>query len=200
LRHETIQITDQSVLNYSMLNLNFSPFPVIQTDRLILRELEDGDVNEIFILRSDPRVIKYIDRAPAKSLEEASQFINNIKEAQGRNNSICWAIALKDDPRLIGTVAIWRIDSDHHRGEIGYTLLADYHGRGIMQEALTPVLHYGFHTIRLHSMEANVNPNNTASIKLLERNNFTREAYFKENYYFDGKYLDSVIYSLISPV
>ncbi len=69
-----------------------------------------------------------------------------------------------------------------------------------MQEALTAVLEYGFRTIGLHSVEANVDKENLASIRLLERNNFTREAHFKENYYFNGRFIDSVIYSLLAPV
>ena len=183
-----------------MLDLNFNPFPVIHTERLLLREMVDEDLHEIFALRSDPKVIRYIDRAAASSLDEIRQFIAMIKEAQRTNNGICWAITLKDDPKLIGTFDIWRIDKQHHRAEIGYALLAEYHNKGIMHEAMAAGLHYGFHTMKLHSVEANVNPNNIASIKLLEKNKFIREAYFKENYYFDGKYLDSAIYSLISPI
>jgi ribosomal-protein-alanine N-acetyltransferase len=68
-----------------------------------------------------------------------------------------------------------------------------------MQEAMTVVLEYGFNTIKLHSVEANVNPNNTRSIQLLEKNGFVREAYHRENYYYNGHFLDSAIYSLIDP-
>jgi len=64
---------------------------------------------------------------------------------------------------------------------------------------LIKVLDSGFNTMRLHTVEANVNPNNLTSIKFLEKNNFIREAYFKENYYFNGRFLDSVIYSLLNP-
>jgi ribosomal-protein-alanine N-acetyltransferase len=107
---------------------------------------------------------------------------------------------LKNEFKLIGNIGIWRIEKEHHRAEIGYALHPSHQGKGIMQEALKAVLDYGFHMMKLHSMEANVNPDNAASIKLLERANFVREAYFKENYFFDGKYLDSAIYSLIRPV
>jgi ribosomal-protein-alanine N-acetyltransferase len=67
-----------------------------------------------------------------------------------------------------------------------------------MQEALLKVINYGFKVINLHSIEANVNPGNAASIKLLEKNKFVREAYFKENYFYNGKFLDTVIYSLLN--
>ena len=181
-----------------MLNLNFNPFPVIETERLILREVMDEDINEIFVLRSDPRVIKYIDRAPAGSLQEIVDFINMLKDALHNNKGICWAITIKGDPTLIGTVDIWRIIKEHHRAEIGYALHPGHQSKGYASEALNAILEYGFQTIKLHSMEANVNPENVASIKLLERAGFIREAYFKENYFFDGKYLDSAIYSLIN--
>lgn len=183
-----------------MLNLNFDPFPVIETERLLLREVTEEDARDIFILRSDPEVIKYVDRAPAVSLDEALQFIRMIKGMLSDGKGICWAITLKDSDQLIGTVDIWRIIPEHLRAEIGYALHPGHHGKGIMKEALRAALHYGFHTMRLHSVEANVNPANSASIKLLERMDFVREAYFKENYYYDGKFLDSAIYSLLSPI
>lgn len=69
----------------------------------------------------------------------------------------------------------------------------------MMQEALAAVLNFGFRTLQLHSVEANVNPGNTASIKLLERNHFIREGYFRENYFYNGRFLDSAVYSLLTP-
>ena len=76
-------------------------------------------------------------------------------------------------------------------------LSKDFHGKGIMHEAMQPVLDYGFNVMKLHSVEADADPNNIASIKLLQKNNFVREAYLKENYYFNGKFFDTVIYSLL---
>jgi ribosomal-protein-alanine N-acetyltransferase len=183
-----------------MLNLNFNPFPIIHTERLILREMTDKDLPEIFFQRSDPRMMKYVDRAPARSMDDAREFFTRIKAAQFANEGINWGITLKNEPKLIGNIGIWRIEQEHHRAEIGYALHPEHQGKGIMHEALKAVLNYGFDTMKLHSVEANVNPENRASIKLLERNNFIKEAHFKENYFFDGKYLDSAIYSLINPL
>lgn len=180
--------------------LNFDPFPLITTDRLILRKVGPNDVHEIFFLRSDPDVMKFLDRAPAQSIEEAALFIQKIIDSEKNNDVITWAITLKGDPKLIGTICFWNISKEHYRAETGYALHPDYQGKGIMQEALTAVLDYGFHIMKLHSVEANVNPNNTASTKLLERNGFAREAYFKENYFYNGRFLDSAIYSLLTPL
>ena len=87
---------------------------------------------------------------------------------------------------------------EHYRAEIGYLLSDAFQRRGIMQEAITAAINYGFNVMRLHSIEANVNPGNTASIMLLEKNKFMREAYFRENFYYNGKFMDSLVYSLLT--
>ena len=182
-----------------MLSLKFDPFPVISTDRLLLRQVKQSDINEIFFLRSDKKVLEYLDREPATTLEEAELWIQKINTLEKNNEAVTWAITLKPDNILAGTICFWNITKEHYRAEIGYALHPDHQGKGIMQEAMTNVLEYGFKIMKLHSVEANVNPNNSSSIKLLERNNFSREAYFKENYFFDGKFYDSAIYSLLRP-
>lgn len=90
------------------------------------------------------------------------------------------------------------MDKEHYRAEIGYSLLPDYWSKGYMAEAARCAIDYGFSMLNFHSIEANVNPNNAASIRLLEKMNFVREAYFRENFYYDGKFLDSAIYSLLN--
>ena len=180
-----------------MLNLSFKPFPLIETERLRLRKISRKDVNEIFFLRSDKRVLHYLDKAPAKTKKDAYDFIKIVHNAEKNADGITWGITLKNIEKIIGTIGFWRMQKEHYRAEIGYILHPDYWGKGITQEAIAVVIKYGFEVMKLHSIEANVNPDNTASIRLLEKNGFVREAYFKENYYFDGKFLDSAIYSLI---
>jgi ribosomal-protein-alanine N-acetyltransferase len=134
------------------------------------------------------------------SLEEASQLINKLLEMEKNNDAFTWAITYKPSSTLIGTICYWNIMKEHFRAEIGYLLHPMEQGKGIMQEALSAVLNYGFELLKLHSVEANVNPNNVSSIKLLERNGFVREAYFKENYYYNNQFLDTAIYSLLTPI
>ena len=109
-----------------------------------------------------------------------------------------WAISIKPEEKLVGTICLWHIVKENHRAEIGYIIHHDHQGKGLMHEAVEKVIEYGFHAMKLHSIEANVDPANSASIKLLERNNFVREGYFKENLRYDGKYFDSAIYSLLN--
>ena len=190
---------DEKVRNFSILMSSpFSPFPEIITARLHLREIRESDVNEMFILRSDERVMKYIERPRAKTKEDSLEVIHKMRAAAIEGNGIMWAITMRDENRLIGTIGFWRGQPEHFRSEIGYALMADYHRMGITHEAMQPVLKFGFSKMKLHSIEANVNPLNTASAKVLERNGFVREAYFRENYFWEGKFLDTAIYSLIN--
>ncbi|MGK0366715.1 MAG: ribosomal-protein-alanine N-acetyltransferase [Saprospiraceae bacterium] len=85
----------------------------------------------------------------------------------------------------------------HFRTEIGYILHPDYWRKGLMSEALQTIVGYAFTKTKLHSIEANVSVDNKASMALLEKNGFVKEAHFKENYYYDGNFLDSIIYSLV---
>lgn len=183
-----------------MLQPNFHPFPVLKTQRLVLREVTSNDANEIFFLRSDAGLLTYLDKAPEKSVDETIAWIEMIKKNKEDNDGILWGIALKGSNIIIGSICYWRMQKQHYRAEIGYVLHPAHQGKGIMDEAMKAVLQYGFETMKLHSIEANVNPGNAASMKILERNGFVKEAYFKENYYYDGKFIDSAIYSLLTYV
>jgi [ribosomal protein S5]-alanine N-acetyltransferase len=182
-----------------MLIAKFNPFPLLSTQRLLLRVIDPADDQQLFSLRSDQRVMKFLDRPLAVSIDDARELIGRMITDITNDNGITWAITSKDDPKLMGTIGYWRLDKPNYRAEIGYMMHPDWQGKGLMQEAMTAVIDYGFKTMKLHSIEANVNPANEASIKLLEKNKFVQEAYFKENYYYDGKFLDSVIYSLLTP-
>ncbi len=182
-----------------MLSLNFKPFPLLDTERLYLREITLNDVPEVFKLRSSEKVMQFIDRPIATKPEDAAELINKIIFSLKENEGITWGITLKSNLKLIGTIGFWKIEKEHYRAEIGYALHPDFHRKGIMQEAMSTVLEHGFKKMNLHSVEANINPENEVSKKLLAKNNFVQEAYFKENYFSNGKFLDSAIYSLITP-
>ena len=184
----------------AMKALRFTPFPVFTTERLTLRQLTLKDEKEILAIRSDKSVAKFLERPLCKTTAEARKFINRINNNIRKNESVYWGITLKNDNKIIGTICLWNIRKEDSRAEIGFELLPHFQGKGIMQEALTIVLDYGFNSMKLHSVEGNVNPGNSSSIKILEKNNFIREAYFKENVFFNGKFRDTAIYSLLTLV
>ncbi len=180
-----------------MLQVSFSPFPHLQTDRLFLRQIDMDDAGEILALRSDDLVMQFIGRPKMSSLEEARTWIEKFDTALAQSEGITWAITLKTEKKLVGTIGFWRLEKEHYRGEIGYLLNPLFQGKGIMHEAFVPVLNYGYEKMKLHSIEANVYPENTSSIKILEKNGFVQEGYFKENYFHDGTFTDTAVYSLV---
>lgn len=180
-----------------MLQFNFTPFPILETKRLQLCRMTEADINEILLLRTDKEITKYLDRDPPKSIAEVIEWLKQVDESINQNKGISWGIYLKDNTKLIGTIGLWRTIPEHHRAEIGYSLLPHHWRKGIMLEAMTASLQYGFNEMKLHSIEANVNPFNKASIGILEKINFEKEAHFKEDYFYDGKFSDSAIYSLL---
>jgi [ribosomal protein S5]-alanine N-acetyltransferase len=184
----------------SMLEVNFNPFPILSTERLLLREIVEADAEAVFKMRSDKNVMQFVGRPLATSIDDAIVLIKKITEGHRNNEGINWAITVKDKPTLIGIICFWRIEKEHYRGELGYMLQPAFQGKGIMQEAVEKVLDYGFSILKLHSVEAHINPANAASIKVLEKHHFIQEAYFKENYYYNGQFSDSAIYSLLTPI
>jgi ribosomal-protein-alanine N-acetyltransferase len=161
---------------------NFEPFPVLKTERLTLRQLVGGDENEIFALRSNDNVNKYLDRKPSKSIDDAKRFIKTINENIQRNDSIYWAITLNGTNKLIGTICLFNFSDDNLKAEIGYELLPDFLGKGIMQEATSKVIDFGVQHLGLHSIEAYTHSENQSSTRLLEKFNFKKNSVGEGNF------------------
>jgi len=181
-----------------MLQLNFEPFPNLETERLILRRVADTDVKEILELRSNVETMRYIPRPLLQTIGDALEHIANIDAKIENQEGINWAITLKGSPKLIGLLGHYRIKPENFRAEIGYMLLPDFKGQGIISEAVKEVLKYGFEVMQLHSIEAVIDPANLASEKVLQKTGFIKEAHLKENEYFEGRFWDSVIYSILN--
>lgn len=184
-----------------MLSPNFTPFPTIETDRLLLRQMTLADAPALHRLRSSKAVMQYINRPLTQTVEEAEGWVKIIMENVIRNEGITWTIGWKERPEEhVGNIGIWRIDKANHRGEIGYMLDPSLQGKGIMFEAIQPVLGYGFQQLGLHSIEAQIDPRNQASAALLRKAGFVQEAYFTENCYHEGLFTDTAVYALLTPL
>lgn len=181
-----------------MLEFHFSPFPVIETERLILNRVTESDIREVFELRSNPENMKYIPRPLVKNNEDALEHIKMIDEKIENNTGINWGIRLKDNPKLLGIIGFYRLQPENYRAEIGYMLSPDFHGRGIVPEAIIVLINFGFKDLNLHSIEAVIDPENYASEKVLQKCGFVKEAHLREAEFWEGKFLDIVVYSLLS--
>ncbi len=155
-----------------MLNINFTPFPALTTDRLVLRRLNIRDANEIMMLRSDKRVNEFIDRPASIKIDESKAFIEKIEKGVVNNEWVYWAITLKGNDNLIGTICLWNISIENATAEIGFELYPGFQGKGIMQDAIAKVINLGFDKMNLDSITAFPKPGNNRSIQVLIKNNF----------------------------
>lgn len=179
-----------------MMQPNFIPFPELETERVLLRKISLSDAPEIFILRSDENVLRFIGKEPATTIYEAETFIKMINDNIATGNAIMWGISLKNNPeKLIGNICFWNFQKENYRTEIGYALHPAYWRQGIMKETINKIIEYGFSSLGLHSIEALLSAGNTASAAILEATGFVKEGYLKENFYFRGKFSDTIIYS-----
>ena len=158
-----------------MADRNFTPFPVLKTERLTLRQLLSSDDKEIFALRSNETVNKYLDRKPCKAMDDAQTFIQAINKNIQRNDSIYWAITLNGTDKLIGTICLFDFSDDNFKAQIGYELLPDFHGKGIMQEATAKVIDFGIQHMGLNSIKAYTHLKNQSSTRLLKKFNFKKQ-------------------------
>jgi [ribosomal protein S5]-alanine N-acetyltransferase len=156
------------------MGISFNPFPEFIKNDLRLRQLSLSDENEIFLLRSDEMVQKYLDRPFAKTLDDAREFIKKVNNGISENEWIYWAITPLKQETIAGTICLWNFSWTDNKAEIGYELLPDYHGKGIMQEAINIILDYAFNTLMLASVDAILVPENLKSVRVLERNNFIK--------------------------
>lgn len=182
-----------------MLKPRFQPFPELMTERLLLRQLNLADAPEIFFLRSDKRVLKYIGKEPAKSVKEAEAFIKAVNQNVTANEAVFWGIALRNKPgAVIGTICFWNLQKENYRTEIGYVLHPNHWEKGLMKEAIKKVTEYGFSRLKLHSIEARIESRNEASAAVLISTGFEKEAHFKEDFYFLGHFYDTIVYSKLA--
>jgi len=180
-----------------MLTFKFKPFPIIETERLILRKITKKDAEDIFIFRKEAEVMKYIGKPTAKSIKDVKELIVRIEDGIKANSSIAWGITIKNENKVSGTIGYHRMEPEHFRAEIGYMINQPYWNIGIASEAIKPIIDFGFKIMNLHSIEAKLDSANIASKKLLTKFGFVKEAYFKENYFFEGKFQDTEVCSLI---
>ena len=164
-----------------MLTNTFTPFPVLKTERLTLRQLSVNDDKEIFALRSDKQVNKYLDREPSNTIEDARKFIDKIAEVVRQNEGIYWAITLTNNDNFVGTICLFNFSNENNQAEIGYELLPAFQGQGIMQEATSKVIAFGLDVIGLKTIEAYTHLENKNSSKLLEKYNFKKQEYIDSN-------------------
>ncbi|WP_168124032.1 GNAT family protein [Paenibacillus sp. HB172176] len=172
-------------------------FPILETERLILRQIKQEDSREIYNYFSLEEVTKYYDLVSFTNINQAEELINRWNQRFERNQGIRWGITLKSENRVIGTCGFHSWMKNHHRSEIGYELTPQYWRKGIMTEAILKVVEFGFNNLELNRIEAFVEPENVNSRKVLERIEFREEGILREHFYWRNRFVDTAIYSIL---
>lgn len=146
--------------------------PILNTERLLLRKVLPSDSSHILILRSNPLINKYLDRALSKNEADAITFIDKVNANIANDVALYWAIALMQSNTLVGTICLFGFDHDKGCCELGYELLTDYQGQGFMLEAARAVIDYAFESLGMQYILACPHVENANSIKLLSKLQF----------------------------
>lgn len=169
-----------------LLNALFREFPILETDRLVLRSAELKDVPHILANHSDDSVMKYLGIKKLSSMSEAEELIEEANVVFQNREGIRWVITRKGEDYYVGSIGMWRLDKLWEKAEIGYELSTKHWGKGYMTEALTSVLEFGFDKIKVGLITANVDIQNLRSGHLLEKLGFNEIAEGYKNEKVDG--------------
>ena len=172
-------------------------FPILESDCIRLRGVREDDIDDLYILFSNPDVMRYWSRGPMTERQEAVDYTKSILEGFVKRDLLNWIVADLATDRLIGTTTLYEINAQHARAGLGYALMPNYWGRGLASEAAILAISYGFLELGLHRIEADTEPNNWRSNKVLERLGFQREGLLRERFNHPDGIQDSLIFGLL---
>jgi [ribosomal protein S5]-alanine N-acetyltransferase len=170
----------------------------LATPRLHLRPLREDDAQALFAIWSDAQAMRYFSFPAMSHLDEARDRIaRKLRTATDGEAFIC-VIELQSTGEVVGDCALFHADEQCLRAEIGFSLQRRHWGSGYMSEAASALLEHAFGAVRLRRIEADIDPRNTASARLLERLGFVKEGLLRERWMVDGEVSDSALYGLLA--
>lgn len=173
-------------------------FQPIRTERLTLRVMTEDDVDDVHAFQSDPEVVRYQLYEPRSREEVAEKSVDwrAATRLEKVDDYLQPAMQLHDG-RVIGLIYFKLTSVDDLTGEIGWAMHKDFHGQGYAYEAASAMLDVAFGPLGLHRVYAELDPRNTASIRLCERLGMRSEAYFVEHMMFKGDWADTGVYGIL---
>jgi [ribosomal protein S5]-alanine N-acetyltransferase len=171
--------------------------PLIRADNIDLRPTTEADIDGLFEMLSNPEVMKYWGRPCLKDRSEAKEYFESIQTHVADRSAMQWAIVRRSDKQFMGTCTLWHFDWNNQRCEVGYGLARRFWGQGFMQQAIRAMIQYAFQTLNLHRIEADVDPENAKSLRLLEGIGFQREGYLRERWLVEGRVMDAIYLGLL---
>ena len=172
--------------------------PVIETNRLIIRLIEKSDLPALFAVNGDDEVFRYSPRESWKTPADGDAWFAKIMSHRETGATMQFVIVLRDGGRPIGTLAVFHFEESVGSAEIGYVLGREHWGKGLMTEVLSAFVEFAFETLGLKRLEAELDPRNLASAKVLERVGFSNEGRRRRNYFSKGEVTDTGLYGMLS--
>ncbi len=169
----------------------------IATERLVLRLLTPEDAPAMFTIFSDPEVMRYGAGSPWTMMEQAHEYLVKGEENLASGTALRVGIEVQATGMLVGQAALWGFSEQNRRCDIGYSLAREHWGKGYAGEAVRALLGYGFEQLGLNRVEADIDPRNAASARVLERLGFAREGFMPERWIVGGEVCDTVFYGLL---
>jgi len=168
----------------------------LHTPRLRLRFLASQDTDAMFQLFSDPEAVRYWSCSAWQDRTQASDYVAQTLTNYASGSSLRWVLVSQDEA-VVGVVTLYHFDQQNARCDIGYMLARPHWGQRYMQEALAAVLDYAFGPLALHRVEADIHPDNAASIRLLQGLHFRIEGQLRERWFVHGEVSDSLMLGLL---
>ncbi|MFJ5624034.1 GNAT family N-acetyltransferase [Peribacillus loiseleuriae] len=172
-------------------------FPILETDRLILREINKEDAEGLFACFSHNDVTRFYGQETLESIEQAEKFVDFFSKNYINKRGIRWGIERKGTKGIIGTIGFNAWLPKHKRAEIGYEIHPEQWRKGYTMEAVSKVISYGFEKMNLTRIGAVVFIENEASNKLLTKIGFQKEGILRDYMYQNGKAHDTYVYSFL---
>ena len=169
----------------------------LTTRRLLLRPLREADAPALFAMFSDPDVTRYWSSQAWTSIDAAHAMIARDHAAMAEGEHLRLALERMEDRAMLGVCTLFSFSKQCRRAEVGYGLATHAWGRAYMDEALRALLGYGFGTLGLNRVEADIDPRNLASTRSLERLGFQKEGLLRERWIVGDEVSDSVLYGLL---
>lgn len=173
------------------------PHPKIETDRLTIRLVAESDLPSLLVVNADDTVTRYLPYESWKGIADGEAWFSRASARLAAGEAGQFVIVHRESGRVIGTCLLFRIEESSARAEVGYVLAREYWGAGYMLEAMKAFVAFAFEQLGLRRLEAEIDPRNVSSARLLERLGFVREGLRRQRLATKGEVTDSGLYGLL---
>jgi ribosomal-protein-alanine N-acetyltransferase len=171
--------------------------PLIETKRLILRLITKDDLPALFAVNGDDEVGRYTPHVSWKTSADGEAWFGRVTDNHAKGAALQFVIAPRGGGEAIGTMVLFRFNEPVGSAEIGYSLAREHWGKGFAKEAIAAFVEFGFETMGLKRLDAQIDPRNAASGKVLERAGFKLEGLQRRNFFAKGEFSDTGLYGML---